>query len=291
MIYIKLVFAMLFWGLAFCSGRILSQSFDPFVIAFLRFLSASIVFIMLMYYRNREFYKLSLIQHLKVMFLGLTGVFLYNYFFFNGLKLIEAGRSAVIIGTNPAVSTLIAMLFLGEPFSFKKIIGIFCAFCGVSVVISHGSLDTLLSMSINEGEIYIIAAVFSWVTYTVAGKIVLKKLTSLEASAWASIWGMIFLFPFALNSGLEIDIIRMSFIEWGHILNLGLLATFLGFIWYYDGIKTIGVTKGSSFINLIPIFGISFGIIFLGEKPDWSLFFGAIIVIFGVFLVNKKEKV
>ena len=47
---------------------------------------------------------------------------------------------------------------------------------------------------------------------------------------------------------------------------LGILATVIAFNWYYEGIKEIGAAKAAIFINLVPMFAIIFGTIFLQES-------------------------
>ena len=133
---IKLVLVMFFWGMAFVSGRSLSQNYSPFCIAFLRFFQASIILIFFSYYKNNRFFHITFTQFLKVLILGLTGVFAYNFFFFNGLKLIEAGRASIIIATNPVFTSVAAILFLNEKLSKRKIFGILLGITGAMTVIS-----------------------------------------------------------------------------------------------------------------------------------------------------------
>ena len=68
--------------------------------------------------------KLNLQQALAVTGLGLTGIFAYNLFFFNGLTLIEAGRAALIIALNPVAITLCSALIYREALPASRIVGI-----------------------------------------------------------------------------------------------------------------------------------------------------------------------
>ncbi|MCR9204894.1 MAG: DMT family transporter, partial [Halobacteriovoraceae bacterium] len=77
-----------------------------------------------------------------------------------------------------------------------------------------------------------------------------------------------------------------SLIDAFNVFFLGVLATGLGFIWYYDGIKKMGAARAAAFINFVPLFGLSLGALFLGEKPHMTLLWGAILVITGVTLAN-----
>lgn len=280
---------MIFWGSAFVSGRMLSQSYHPFVVAFLRFSVASIILMPLMYNRNKTHLRLSGTQILKVIALGLTGVFSYNAFFFMGLKLVEAGRASVIISMNPAITALASALILKDRPTKFKLLGIVLAFTGVLVVISGNNMKALLNIKLEQGEIYLLCAVLSWVTYTLLGKFTLEKLTPLAASAWASFIGSWLLLPFALSHGLSSMTSTLTGIDFFNIINLSIFSTCFGFIWYYEGVREIGPTQASSFINLVPIIGILCGVIFLDEKVTTNLLTGSFFVISGILLINKKR--
>lgn len=288
--YILLLTTMMFWGGTFVTGRFLAASFHPFTIAFYRFLCASLVLLIFCSSKKRRLPKLSSIQVIKIIFLGLTGIFSYNYFFFAGLSLIEAGRASVIIAINPTITALLAPLFLKEEWNYRKFLGSSIAFLGALVVITKGQLSTLLSQGVGLGELYLLGAVLSWVSYTMLGKVALKKLSALHATTYACLMGTLFLAPFAFQKDAATFFSRASSYDYFCIFFLGALATALGFIWYYQAIQKIGAARTAAFINFAPPFGISSGAFFLGEKLDISLILGAIFVIIGVTLTNKSPK-
>jgi len=229
---------------------------------------------------------------IKVSLLGLTGVFSYNFFFFKGLSLIEAGRASVIIATNPTITALLAALFLKEKLTLRKILGVFLALTGALFVITDGNLNILAKglSSFGIGELSLLGAVFSWVTYTLIGKAALKKLSPLEATTYACTIGTLFLIPPALHFGLWNSLPNLRVLDWFNVFYLGVLATSIGFIFYYQGIKAIGAARASAFINFVPLFGVVSGSLFLGEIPSKSLYIGAALVISGVSLTNAPKR-
>ena len=278
---------MLFWGTTFVSGRVLSQTHHPFSVAFIRFLIATAVLIPLALSKN-QIKTPSLKKILGFCLLGLSGVFAYNYFFFSGLKLVEAGRSSVIIAVNPTITALLAAMFFNERLSITKALGVLMAFAGALIVISKGSPSQLLTGGFGQGEFYISCAVASWVSYTLLGKQALKSISPLEATTWACSLGALMLLPFAWQNGLATSIVTENWLDWFNFANLGVLATVLGFIWYYEGIRELGAAKASAFINLAPVFAISSGMIFLGESISMSLLGGGVLIATGISLVNRK---
>ena len=70
--------------------------------------------------------------------LGVVGIFGFNALFFVGLEYTSPLNGALIMGTNPLLTTVLARLILKDPITKRQIIGIFFAFVGVLLVITHG---------------------------------------------------------------------------------------------------------------------------------------------------------
>jgi len=98
--YLKLFAVAFFWGGTFVAGRFLAGNAHPVSAAFFRFAIASVCLLLAVWKTEGRLHKLDARQALAVAALGLTGVFAYNLFFFNGLTLIGAARAALIIALN-----------------------------------------------------------------------------------------------------------------------------------------------------------------------------------------------
>jgi len=284
--YLKLILTTLFWGGTFIAGRYLGQNLDPYLSAFFRFFLATTFLFLILPKRKPHF---SLSTWLEVFFLGLTGIFLYNIFFFNGLKYIEAGRAALIIGLTPALITIFSYFFFKEKVFLKNILGIVITFIGETLVLSKGEIKDLLYFKIGTGEILILLCVLSWTAYSLIGKNTLKKHEPLILTSYASLIGTILLFPFAWQKQLLQNIKFLTLKQGFSLLYLAVLGTGLGFVWYYQGIKKIGVFRAGIFINLVPVFSLLLAYIFLNETLSSSTYLGAILVITGIFLTNLKR--
>ena len=73
------------------------------------------------------------------------------------------------------------------------------------------------------------------------------------------------------------------------LLYLGGLGTAVGFIWYYQGIRTIGPVKAGHFINFVPLSAIILAYLILKEPVTLSLLVGTILVISGVITVQRAS--
>ena len=286
-IYVKLILTMAIWGGTFVIGRIIAQTMSPFTAGFGRFATASIFLGFLISYRKDKLPRLNYRQVSLVICLGLSGVLAYNLFFFLGLKDISASRAGLIIALNPICITIASRIFFQEKLTYLKIIGVAISLSGAILIITEGNINSLTIEGIGRGELSILGCVASWVVYSLVGKLAMQELSALATTTYAVWIGTVLLLPFAIveqNRFPQIDLLTGLGLAY-----LGILATVVAFNWYYEGIKEIGAAKAAIFINLVPMFAIIFGTIFLEESLSSIAFFGGGLVILGVSLVNRQN--
>ncbi|WP_291326867.1 DMT family transporter [Desulfovibrio sp. UCD-KL4C] len=287
-IYFKLIGSVVFWGGTWIAGKILAGDMSPYSAAFLRFLSATFFMFILVCRSTGKPPKCSKVEILPLMFLAVSGVFLYNIMFFKGLQTISAGRASLIIAAMPTVIAIGSAIIFKEKFTLSKVIGFLLALAGVCTVIGNGNPFTLLTQGVSFGDLCIIGCVLSWTAYSLAGKPVMKKTSPLNAVFWSCLFGTGMLAIPAFSNNLIAEVKVMSLLDLGSILYLSFLGTTLAFSWYCDAIGKIGPSKTGIFINLVPITAILLGVIFLGESVGMPLIIGGILTISGVWLTNRS---
>jgi drug/metabolite transporter (DMT)-like permease len=288
-VYLKLFLTALFWGGTFVAGRAITRDVGPLSVAFLRFALASSLLLILTWRVEKRLPLPSRNQLLPLVLLGLIGVFAYNALFFNALKLIDAGRAAMIIALNPVFIGLLAAYFFKDRLSPIRLIGIVLSVTGAVVVISRGKVSHLLGGGIGWGEILTLGCMASWVAYSLIGKAILKGMSPLVSVSYSSVVGTGALFLPACAEGMMGHLAEYSIADWMGISYLGIFGTVLGFVWYYEGIKKIGPTRAAQFINFVPVSAIILAFFILGEPITWSLLVGGLFVISGVSLTNMKS--
>lgn len=288
--YFSLVVTMLFWGGTFIAGRSLAGSVQPASAAFFRFAIATLGLLILSRLIDGKVSIPPRKVWLSLLFLGLTGVFGYNVFFFTGLQYIEAGRASLIIALNPLAITIFATLFLREPLTLRQFIGVLISLTGALFVISNGHPSQIFSGSFGTGELAILGCVASWAAYSLIGRTVLQTLSPLASVFYSSLIGtVLLLFPALLQGGISAAP-SYSGNNWFSLVFLGLLGTAVGFSLYYKAIKKMGPTRAGVFINLVPFFSIVLSWFFLGESIKLQVLSGGILLLAGVTLTNYTEK-
>lgn len=290
LITVKLFVTAVIWGGTFIAGRLLGPECSPFSGAFLRFVAANAVLLPCWLLTEGRPSHMDARLILLVLALGFTGVFAYNAFFLWGLKHIPAGRAAIIVAGNPVFIALLSRLFFKEPLGRTKILGVVLCLTGAAVVIGRGNPLGLFSGELSLGDLAIAGAMFSWVAYSLLGKKVMGSLSPLAAVTLSCLAGMVMLFPPALSEGLMHEASRLSFTGWASIVFLGVFGTAVGFLWFYQGIQTIGASKAAVFINFVPVSAAAMGAVLLGEPIDASILAGGALVLTGVALTNSAGK-
>jgi drug/metabolite transporter (DMT)-like permease len=277
MIYLKLIACTLIWGGTFIAGHIVSNALPPLTAASIRFSIAAALLLVLAWKREGGLPKLSMQQLGATAALGLTGIFMYNFFFFSALGKMEASRSALFIAMNPIVTALAAAAVLGERLNWKKWAGIGIAFVGAAVLITRGEpLAALhdIRQSIGVGELMMLGAA-------------LKGLSPIAATTYASLWGLGFLLISAARELPGVAWTSLGWQVWASVTYLGAFGTVVAFVWWYEGVKAIGSARTAVFNNLVPVFGVSLAALMLGEQVMASMIAGGLLVAAGVTITNR----
>lgn len=288
-IYLSLILTTFLWGGTFVAGRMLAANVDPATAAFLRFVVASAVMLVIVRFAEGKFTIPPVRTWFPLLLLGATGVFAYNVFFFHGLQHIGAGRASLIIASTPLTITLLAAIFTGERLTGIKITGILISLTGAVLVISNGHPSTFLHGGFGPGERALVGCVLSWAAYTLIGRAVLQTLSPLRSVCYSSIIGTLLLAIPAISHGFMTKIARLECIDWVNISYLGILGTALGFSLYYYGIKKIGTVRSGIFINLVPVFSLVLSWTILGETLRPAVLAGGGLVLAGIALTNLRR--
>lgn len=285
-IYILMILNTLVWGGTFIAGRIIDPADNPVVTAFIRFLAATVLLVLLCVITKKPLKLPSRrIVGLQVL-LGFIGIFFYTIIFHWGLQMVPAGKAAVIVTTSPIFISIMAAIFYKERMTPVKAIGICMAVAGTFIVISRGDAAGLLRGGFNFGEAILLLCALSWATFVIVGKLVLKELTPMISITWSAIFGTIMLFPAALLTGDMGQCLSYSRETWTGILYLAVFSTFLGYIWYYKVMANLGPTRASLITCMVPPCSIALSVLILKEPAGWSLVVGGAITVIGVFIVN-----
>ncbi|MFV2014870.1 MAG: DMT family transporter [Candidatus Heimdallarchaeota archaeon] len=284
-IYLLLLSVVMFWGVSWPAGSIISQSVPPMTAAFIRY-TISLPFFFIAAFIVDKNIRIDRKLHLKIIPLGIMQVSLYNIFFLTGLKYTGPSDAVLIIAMNPTITAIIAsILYKDEKLTKNKIQGLIIALLGVFIVVSLSPNVDVPNRLL--GNFIIFLAAFTWASFTAFARPVLREVKPLTFTAWGSFYGWLLLLIVSPFQGPWF--IKMEQKVIFGIVYLALIAGVYGNIVYNSGVRQIGPSRTSIFVNFVPIFGVMSSLVIIpDEKFNLWYIVSIILILSGVSLVNKK---
>lgn len=288
-IYLLMLLVPLFWGGAFGSTKHVLTELPPLTVAAFRFLCAGLLMTFWTIRRGEWDWKSVRDSWPGLLGLGATGILGYNALFNIGMQYTSAINGALVIVINPVTTSLVAVLFLGERWSLRQGLGAVISAVGVLIVITRGDLSTLLSLSLNRGELLLLAAVATWTTYAILGKIVMRQIAPTLATAVSMLTGSLMLLIASLPEKGWAKLPDVSFQVAAELIYLAIFASFIAFLIFNMGVREIGAGKASAYINLMPVNAVLIAALLYGETVTWPHVVGMVFVMSGVLLTTRSS--
>jgi len=129
-----MIFAMLIWGLSWSNAKIAGQYADPQLLMFWRFTFAAMTMVPTMLFLGiKPIFKQKAIPLLLVAAIFMV---LYNYMYFKGTQIGQAGLGGVITTSlNPVITTILVVLLFKHTIQQKEIVGILMGIFGGLILI------------------------------------------------------------------------------------------------------------------------------------------------------------
>lgn len=289
------------WGMAWAVGRILALGLPPMTGAWLRYVLTMVLFYLWFLGRALKGNEVNWLPTGRqtwrtLTLIAITGVLGYQVFFMNGMRLTAAGDASLIITFNPIFTVLLAAPMLGQQISRKMFVGLFCGFIGVAVVTGWSPNTDIPFEDRILGDLMILLASLNWAMTTNNTKRMMEqrngeqKATTLEIVVWYSLIGTVLLTPLAAWETWQHGIPEPTLTDWYAIIYLAAISTFLAYYWFAIGVEKLGATAASSYIFLMPVFGVLGGVILLDENIGWTLLLGFILIVIGVRVVQRESE-
>ncbi len=288
MFNLRLLIVALVWGINFSIVKFSLRDFHPMSFTVVRFGLAS-VFLFAIMLMTRESLAIDRQDRGPLVRLGFIGITLYNLFFMYGLRFTTAANSALLISLSPLAGVLIQAALGRERLVFRTGVGLVLATIGVILIIRSHQGEMSFSSSAVVGDLLTLIATVSWALYTIAAKPLLEKYSAIKVTACAMATGSILLIPLSLP-----DLVRQSWsyimpVSWSALGFAAFIGAGMAYVLWYQGVKTIGVTRTLVYHYLVPFAAVLSAAMLLGESITLLQVIGGIAVLMGVYLVQSKS--
>jgi len=288
--YLLMTLASVIWGFQPSTVKWLTQVWSPATITTARYAVLSLIIFAWVLGKRLP----NRLPHGKdwpvLALMGLCAVTLNNTLQFTGLQYTTITNCTLISATSPALTGLLAAIFLKERLRRLAWLGIFLSFAGVLLVVTRGSLQVLLNIDFNQGDLLCFASQTVWAIYSILGIGIMKRLSPIATTAWSGLFGTIFTGLYAWQAG-SLNLTPLGTKPLLSFLYLTLLGGVLAQVIWNVASKKTGPSRTSIFLNLIPVSGMLTGYLLFDEAITFIQLGGALTIFGGVYLTTHSQQV
>lgn len=266
--------------------KTISSYFDPAVMATERAAIAALFMGAMLWQQRETLPRARMTRHQlgTVLVCALLMVYVNQILLAAGLVRTTATNASVAIALSPLVSSLMAALILRERIRSSNIAGVVLGFGGVLLVVLQSK--SARAAEAGFGDAMVVASV---VTFAIGGVLIqrlARETDALYASAMIYAFGtlMLALHTIAVGAAPALDAWMPGFWPLMLVLFSALIATAFGNLAWNHAIVKIGVARVSLWFYWVPVFGVGFAALLLGETLTIWHAAGLLIVIVGTAL-------
>jgi drug/metabolite transporter (DMT)-like permease len=279
-----LLLTMTVWGSTFVVTKGLVDLWPPFTLALVRVGIGTLVLMPLAIARHQ---RGSHLPWGTIWCMGLLGVTLYYLTFNLSMVYVSASQGALVQASIPAMTALVAVVWLRERATALRWLGIALSIGGVLIVFSGNGSEPGQSPLLGNSLMF--ASVVCWALYTALAKRA-ASFEPLVITVCVMGTGTLLLVPFSAYEIMQAGLQPLPPKGWLGVLYLGTVASGLAYALYNASLRHLDASAVGVYTNLIPVVGVLTGIVFLGEPMSMRAIVGGAIVMLGVWITSRSER-
>jgi drug/metabolite transporter (DMT)-like permease len=285
--YLLLSLTSLSWAGNIVLGRFIVGHVPPITLSVIRWGGA---FVVLLPFAARHLLRdwPTIREHAGMMaLLALTGFAAYNTMAYYGLQYTTAINGLLLQSVAPLFVALWTFVLFRDRLTLRQACGICISLIGVVVIICRGSLDTLLTIAFNRGDMWFVIALVIYAFYAA----MLRKRPAMHPISFLAVGiggGAVMLVPamvLEIASGQTMVFDAESVVSFAYVC---IFPSLLGYLFLNRGIELIGANRAAPFIHLVPVFGSVLAIVLLGERFELYHAIGYALVFAGITVATRK---
>jgi drug/metabolite transporter (DMT)-like permease len=285
--YLLLLIAAASFGGNWVAARVVNFEVAPFALSFWRWAIAAVILFPFAATQLRQDAPLIRPHLLKLFVFGAVGAGGFTLLGYWGVSYTTAVNATLLNSSLPLFVVPLSWLLLGLTVSGRQLVGLVLSLAGVVSIVSGGTLQTLARLTLNPGDFLILGGAFLWAIYTVTLKWrpPLRALsflfTTIASAATVSL-------PFYLWEMWTGRTMSVSPTAVATIAYLAIFPSIVAYICWNQAVAAVGPNVVGFFNPVIPVFGILFAVIFLGEPLRAYHLAGFALVLGGVVLTSRR---
>ena len=287
--YGLLTFTAIFWAGNSIVARGARDIVPPMALSFWRWALALLILLPFAWpYLRRDAAELKGSWRILVAF-GVLGFAAFNTMLYTGLQTTTAVNGLLLQSLQPGLILLLGALLFAERTRLLQLIGIGLSIIGAFVIISQGTLGSLLALRINTGDLIIGAAVVIWSLYSV----LLRKRPAVHPLSFLTATvtiGLLAILPLYIGELVGGRLIENRAESWLAIAYVAIFPSLIAYLCFNRGVELIGASATGLYLNIMPVIGALLAALFLGEAIQWFHFVGMALIGAGIICAAIRPR-
>ena len=285
---VLLLIAVLIWGSAYVVTKSGLSELPPMLFAFLRYCVASLLLVPVALARGGLAKLPRPVPWKTLLLMAVTGVAAYYVLFNLALSYTSASQTALIQSSNPAITAIMAVGWLGERLGRRRMVGIALAIGGVLLIVARTDPDASARSPL-IGSVLAFGSILLWSAYTILAKR-MAAADAIAATALVSVLGTLMLIPAVLVEGMDAPLSSISTRGWLTIVFLGAFPSAACYLLYNRALRDVDASFAGIFLNLGPVIGVFTGVALLDEPITPIAILGGAMVLAGVWISSARAE-
>jgi drug/metabolite transporter (DMT)-like permease len=200
-----------------------------------------------------------------MLLLAATGIASYNTMSYIGLTSTTALNVLLLQSSAPLIIILWAYLIFRDVPTLRQAAGVLVSLAGVATIAAHGSLQTLASLTVNRGDVWVVAAIATYAIYCGMARKRPKvhRLAFLGASMGI---GSVQMLPFAAWEWAQGASIHGGWPIYAAMAYIAVLSSLVAYLLFNRGLELAGPGPAGQSMHLMPLFGSVLAVLVLHER-------------------------
>ncbi len=283
-IYALMIIAMVTWGMAWSSAKIVNYYLPYDELVFLRFFIGFITMLPFLFFHPINIKIINKYTWLNIIIVSIL-FFLYNQCFFMGTDYGQAGKGGVFVTTTNPIITFVIMSLIVKRIKSMQLIAIMIG--GMGGLMTLNVIESGIAHLTFSGSIYFVFCSFIWGVMTILMAKGQKHIDSISYILLCYLVTAVISIPF-VDSRFIFD---EKLLDWNFILHFIIVcnAMSIGTSIYMYASERLGPIQVSTFIFSVPFIAMSSAYLVLDEPIGLNVIIGGLLSILSIYMINKEK--
>lgn len=265
---------------------LMPEILDPLALTFFRFSGGMVLFwLASLFVKNEKVSTKDIFLLGAASFFGLT---MNQIPFFYGLSLTSPIDASIVVTMLPIATMILAALFLKEPVTQMKIIGVLVGASGALLIVLNSAPEQGGNGNM-MGNLIVFLGVISFGIYLTVFKNLISRYHPVTVMKWMFLWATLTGLPFCYTALTEINVSLLTTDVWLSVAYVIVMATFMGYLLIPIGQKTLRPTTLSMYNYVQPVVASLVAVLAGIDQFGFQQALAGLLVFSGVYIVTQSK--